>query len=171
MANHIWVILLNKELKYGIITAVKKSADSRRIKKSAWYAAVMLLGGAYYAALEILWRGYTHWTMILVGGAAILCMYVVFDARYRLPVVIKCIVSALTVCALEFVSGCIINLWLGMAVWDYSTLSFNILGQICPLFFCIWFVLSLPASAVCRLVHRLELRFLDGGKSENKARP
>ena len=29
----------------------------------------------------------------------------------------------------EFITGCIVNLWLGWNVWDYSNLRFNLLGQ------------------------------------------
>ena len=33
--------------------------------------AVFALGAAGYAALELLWRGRTHWTMALTGGAVL----------------------------------------------------------------------------------------------------
>lgn len=38
----------------------------------------------------------------------------------------------------EFVTGCIVNLWLGWAIWDYSDLPGNILGQVCPQFALLW---------------------------------
>ena len=31
---------------------------------------------------------------------------------------------------LEFITGCIVNLWLGWNIWDYSELPYNLLGQI-----------------------------------------
>lgn len=160
MTNHMWVILLKKYIECDTI-----STDiSRKLKKAKilWYAAVAVLGGLYYAALEILWRGYSHWTMVLVGGGAVLCMYTVFDDKYSIPLVLKCALSALSVCVLEFFSGCIINLLFGLAVWDYSQLKFNLLGQVCPLFFCVWFALSIPAYCVCCIVHRLENNFISG---------
>lgn len=147
-----------------IITADNKTNRNLKLVKILWYAAVAIFGGLYYVCLELLWRGYSHWTMIAVGGAAILCMYAVFDENIRIPGAVKCLISAAAVCFIEFVSGCIINLWLGFAVWDYSTQSLNLLGQVCPLFFCVWFILSIPASSVCRLVHRIENIVLHGSR-------
>ena len=46
---------------------------------------------------------------------------------------------------LEFVAGCIINLWCGLNVWDYSELPLNICGQICILFTGYWCLLSVIA--------------------------
>ena len=45
----------------------------------------------------------------------------------------------------EFVTGCIVNLWLGWNVWDYSELPFNILGQITPQFILLWIPIILIA--------------------------
>ena len=30
--------------------------------------ALMGIGGAIYAVIELIWRGHTHWTMALLGG-------------------------------------------------------------------------------------------------------
>ena len=45
----------------------------------------------------------------------------------------------------EFVTGCIVNLWLGWNVWDYSNMPYNLLGQICPQFIALWVSISLLA--------------------------
>ena len=37
-----------------------------------------------------------------------------------------------------------INLYLNLNIWDYSNLPFNILGQVCPQFFILWVILSVP---------------------------
>ena len=39
------------------------------------------MGGTAYLALEIAWRGTTHWTMFLAGGACLCAL----DALGRLP--------------------------------------------------------------------------------------
>ena len=44
--------------------------------------------------------------------------------------------------AVEFVFGLVFNVFLGMSVWDYSSVPGNILGQICPLFSVLWCGLS-----------------------------
>ena len=48
----------------------------------------------------------------------------------------------LVVTGIEFVSGCIVNLWLGWNVWDYSHMPFNLLGQICLPFSLLWVLVS-----------------------------
>lgn len=53
-------------------------------------------------------------------------------------------ISAVIITIFEFITGCIVNLWLGWAVWDYSDLPFNLLGQICLYYFLLW----IPLSAV-----------------------
>lgn len=45
----------------------------------------------------------------------------------------------------EFLTGYIVNLWLGWNVWDYSNMPFNLLGQICPLFALLWIPVSTMA--------------------------
>lgn len=55
------------------------------------------------------------------------------------------VLSSLLITALEFITGCIVNLWLGWKVWDYSRLPYNFKGQICLIFSVAWFFLSLAA--------------------------
>ncbi len=64
---------------------------------------------------------------------------------WETPFVIQCLIGGAIITAVEFITGCIINLWLKWDVWDYSNLPFNILGQICLPFFFIWVFLSAPA--------------------------
>lgn len=44
--------------------------------------------------------------------------------------------------ALEFATGCVVNLWLGLDVWDYSQKPFNLLGQISLGSSVAWYFLS-----------------------------
>ena len=39
---------------------------------------------------------------------------------YNAPVALQAAAGAAVVLAVEFASGCILNLWLGLDVWDYS---------------------------------------------------
>ena len=50
-----------------------------------------------------------------------------------------------SVLIVEFISGCILNLWLGLGIWDYSNLPFNLLGQICLPFALLWIPLIIIA--------------------------
>lgn len=104
---------------------------------------LMAVGGMLYALFEIGFRGYTHWTMIIVGG---ICFYLIGLINEVIPwemeIWKQCVIGSLVVTAVEFVSGCIINLWLGWGVWDYSNMPFNILGQVCLPFSALWVLLS-----------------------------
>lgn len=111
------------------------------------YIFVYLAGGLLYATLEMLWRGWTHWTMLLCGGACFTLMYLISGSRMSLPR--KWILSTAAVTTAEYFTGCLVNLRLGMNVWDYSTLPGNVLGQICPRFILIWLVLSVPGVWLC----------------------
>ena len=60
---------------------------------------------------------------------------------YNAPVALQAAAGAAVVLAVEFLSGCVLNLWLGLGVWDYSGIPGNVLGQICPAFGLLWFLL------------------------------
>lgn len=121
---------------------------------------LFLFGGVGYSLLEILWRGFTHWTMFVLGG---ICFVLLSRLSVRccgkVPMWACCFCSAVLITSLEFLTGCVVNLGLGWNVWSYSDQPLNLLGQICPGFSALWFLLSVPL---------LELSFwlcrrLDGG--------
>lgn len=107
---------------------------------------LFLIGGMIYFCLEIIWRGYSHWTMVLVGGACfVACGLIneIFD--WNMPMWEQMLICSMNITSIEFVSGCVLNLVLKLNVWDYTGMPFNILGQICLPFSLLWFVLSLAA--------------------------
>ena len=57
---------------------------------------------------------------------------------------LRCLAGAGVITAVEFTIGCVVNLNLGWNVWDYGHMPGNVLGQICPFFCCLWFLLCLP---------------------------
>ena len=54
-------------------------------------------------------------------------------------------ICAVGITAIEFLSGYILNIVLGLGIWDYSNMPFNIIGQICLPFTVAWYILSLLA--------------------------
>lgn len=108
----------------------------------------MLLGGMTYGLLEIVWRGYTHPSMVLTGGVCFGMMLAVNRYCVRLPLVLRSGLCALGITAAEFCVGFVVNRLWHMEVWDYSDEWMDLLGQICPLYSCFWFLLSF---AVCGL--------------------
>lgn len=114
---------------------------------------MFLLGYFIYSLIEILARGYTHWTMAVVGGTVLVFLYDV-NLRLQTPLWQRCLLGALFITAMEFTVGVIDNLVLRWGVWDYTTVPLNLLGQICLPFSILWFFLSIPACGICRLVQR-----------------
>lgn len=116
---------------------------------------VFLLGGVVYGLCEMLWRGYTHWTMVLLGGICFLGLYLGQKKFGELPLIMRCFAGAVFITSLELVTGSVVNIALGMRVWDYSSMPFNFMGQICPQFFCLWVVLCFPALFLCGEISEL----------------
>ena len=117
------------------------------------FFSIYVVGAIGYGALETLWRGYTHWTMIVTGGACACLMHLI-ATRMNDPLWKKWIMCMAAVTAVEFVVGCQVNLRLGWHVWDYSNMLLNLMGQICPLFSLFWFLLSIPCVYVSRALKR-----------------
>ena len=102
-----------------------------------------IAGGAVYGLLEILWRGHTHWSMILL--AAVLCIPLDLCNNYlpwEWPLWIQAVLGGLTITAAELLAGLALNIWLGLGVWDYSRMPGNLWGQICPQFSALWCLLA-----------------------------
>ena len=108
-------------------------------------SVLFLIGGRLYTWIEILWRGFSHWTMFILGGACFVIMGLLneYKFQWRDSLIMQSIVSAVIITIFEFITGCIVNIWLGWAVWDYSELPFNLLGQICLYYFLLWIPLSM----------------------------
>lgn len=109
--------------------------------------ALFLIGGATYALLEVIWRGYTHVTMFVLGGV----LFIVLGAlnenllEWDTPLFIQGLIGAVVVTSAELISGIVLNLWLGMNVWSYSDIPFNFMGQICLPFSLLWVPVSMAA--------------------------
>lgn len=104
------------------------------------YLLLFILGGAGYSLIEVLWRGYTHISMTVTGGVCFLVLWF-FNEKLRGGVFFKSVIGALFITAVELVAGIIINIFLGLDVWDYSRLPYNFKGQICLVYSFYWFVL------------------------------
>lgn len=100
-------------------------------------------GGLIYVLIEMLWRGYSHWTMFIVGGICFVLIGAINEIfTFDMSLILQMAVSFILITGVEFISGCIINRWLGWNVWDYSDMPFNIIGQVCLPYMGLWFLLS-----------------------------
>ena len=108
------------------------------------YFILGIIGGAVYVLLEMLWRGYSHWTMFLLGAVCFILIGLVNEVfEWDTPLILQMFCGCAIITALEFITGCIVNLWLGWDVWDYSQYKFNVLGQISLRSSVGWYFLSL----------------------------
>lgn len=123
-------------------------------RNTALHLGLFVIGGLAYTAIELLWRRRTHPSMFLVGGACFELMGGIHTRYRRRPLLLRCGVCSLAVTAVEFLSGCVLNRWLKLGVWDYSHMRFNLLGQVCLLYSVLWMLLSIPAAPLYRLCHR-----------------
>ena len=108
------------------------------------FPLLFAVGAILYPIIEILFRGYTHVSMSVLGGICLVSIRLVDLAVPKLRLPWKATICAVIITQLEFICGIIVNRHLGLAVWDYSGLPLNLAGQICPLFSFFWFLLSLP---------------------------
>ena len=121
------------------------------------YLCIALFGAAAYGSIEIMWRGYTHPSMVITGGLCILMIHMINHGLSQLKRPVRWILCSLGITAVEFIVGVIVNIVLKLNVWDYSGELFNILGQVCPAFTFAWLLLSVPACYFSDLVKKLFL--------------
>lgn len=110
------------------------------------YGALFLVGGFAYGLVENLSRGYSHISMFLAGGLCFILIGLINEVFPEdISLVSQMLISSIIITVVEFVTGVIVNLRMGLHVWDYSSLPYNIYGQVCLPFSIIWFFLSLLA--------------------------
>lgn len=96
------------------------------------YLFLFSFGGIVYILIELLWRGYSHWSMFVLGGACFLLLGLINEKyTWDIPLFIQMLIGSFIITIMEFIAGCILNLWLGLNVWSYADMPYNILGQIC----------------------------------------
>lgn len=107
-------------------------------------------GGAAYFLLEVVYKSIREeperisWTMLVL--AALLCVPIEragSELPWECPLPLQALICAALVTVTELIAGLILNVWLGLGVWDYSDLWGNLWGQICPQFAAIWWGLCL----------------------------
>lgn len=101
-----------------------------------------MFGAVGYGLIEVLWRGHTHWSMLTAGGFCFVLFTLITEKLPRLNILYKAVIACLGVTAIEFIYGCIFNIWLNMNVWNYSKIPFNIAGQVCLLYTVMWGILA-----------------------------
>lgn len=121
---------------------LKSYIVSPRLPKRVADGIVFGTGAIGYGLIEVVWRGNTHWAMLLAGG---ICLRLLGAAGRRMetsPVLYKCLAGGAIITGVELLFGCVCNLWLHMGIWDYSRIPLNLGGQVCLLYSVLWGALS-----------------------------
>ncbi len=122
-----------------------------RIKR---YLAFFIIGALGYTAIEMIWRGRTHWSMALAGGICFILFSLVAEGFSDMPLLVRAFLAAVGVTLVELLFGLIFNRLLGMGVWDYSDMPFNLMGQICPLFSLLWVGVAMLFLPLAHMLNR-----------------
>lgn len=141
-----------------------------KIKINDWSRRFILfsVGALVFLFLEVAWNaftgamvgfkgmkyltmgGYSTLWMGIVGGIIFLLLGKMNEfslIRDRLPLSLQCLIAALMVTILEFITGLIVNVWLGLHIWDYTgfPLAHLFLNQINLIHSILWFFVSILA--------------------------
>ncbi len=116
------------------------------------------IGGIGYGIIELLWRRYTHWSMVLTGGVCFMLLYRIFKYLADIAMWQKCFVGSAVITCAELIVGFFVNIRAKLNVWDYSNHLLNLHGQICPLYSLLWGLLTCPVALLCsRLCRKYNL--------------
>lgn len=114
----------------------------RRLLRSL---VLWVFGGTMYFLLEVVWKmaqGHPNeisWTMLVL--AAMICIpldQVNEHPSRNMPLWLQAVLGGMGITAAELVAGLVLNVWLGLGIWDYSNSSINLCGQICLTFALMW---------------------------------
>lgn len=104
---------------------------------------IFSIGAVGYGAIELLWRGRTHWSMLAAGGLSFVALSKISNIFKKSSLFKKALVGSAVITAVELIFGLIFNIILKRKIWDYSKMPLNIGGQICALYSFFWLLLSL----------------------------
>ena len=108
-----------------------------------------VFGGALYFAAEVAWKilqgrpEAISWTMLVL--AAIICIpldLINEHLPWDMPLWQQAILGGLGITAVELLAGLVLNVWLGLGIWDYSHLPLNLRGQISALWSLVWVLVA-----------------------------
>lgn len=135
-------------------------------KQLAKYAYLFWFGGSFYVTLEVIYRQYSHISMLILAGLVFIIIDLLNEIwGWETSLILQILVGTVIATIGEFITGCVVNLWLGLNVWDYSNLPFNLYGQVCLQFTLIWMPIILLAIVLGDVIR---WRFFDEEKPRYK---
>ena len=104
---------------------------------------IFSIGAVGYGLIELVWRGYTHWSMLTAGGFSFLGLSRISKVMKKASLLKKAFAGCFIITAIEYIYGIVFNVILKKKIWDYSKLPLNLNGQICILYSFFWIILSI----------------------------
>lgn len=102
------------------------------MKRVLEYVFLWTVGGAIYYSFEMIFRGFSHWSMFVLGGLCFLFFWLQAHwTKWNDAMWIQVVRCTIFVVACEFITGIIVNKWMKWHVWDYSDQPYQLFGQIC----------------------------------------
>lgn len=102
------------------------------MEKIGKYLFLWGTGGTIYYTIEIIYRGMSHWSMFILGGICFLfCGFQGSATGWSLPLWRQVLCCMVFISSGEFITGILVNKVFRWEVWDYSSVPFNLFGQIC----------------------------------------
>lgn len=117
------------------------------MKKTDKPVILFLVGGSLYYLIEFIWKSFNggnlHWSMFFIGGASFLIIGLFNEIiSWNMGLIWQCLIGGGIITALEMIFGIVLNIYLKLNIWDYSSLPLNFMGQVCIPFSMIWCGLS-----------------------------
>ena len=115
---------------------------------------VFLLGCVACFWLQMLLFPEPLWLLAPSGGIGLYLVYRVNRFYPRTALGVRALLGALLLTLTELFTGCIVNLGMGLSLWDYSALPYQFLGQICLPISLLYFFLCFPLALISYLIRR-----------------
>ena len=68
------------------------------------------VGAIGYGFIEILWRGYTHWSMVIAGGISFLGIFKISERLKKCSLFTKALAGCGFITTVEYIFGVIFNI-------------------------------------------------------------
>lgn len=110
------------------------------------YLFLFIIGGVVYYSMEMLFRGYSHYSMVILGGICFIACGLLNELlSWDTSLLLQGLIGSGIITVLEFLTGVLVNMILHLNVWDYSNMPLNVLGQICLPFSLLWVIIAIGA--------------------------
>ena len=90
---------------------------------------IFSIGACGYGLLEILWRGYTHWSMLWAGGISFLGLSSIAKKRKKAGLFACAVMGSAFITAVELIFGIIFNIILKKKIAMHIVFQFNTISS------------------------------------------